>query len=79
MKLRVQELLEACATAPHTRVMEIDFKCLEFVEQRVHGWASFMRPNVRGKWESKAWCSARGTDDEPQRPAGQVLRRWLSA
>jgi len=37
MKFWVQELLETLATAPHSGVMELDFKCLEFVEQRVHG------------------------------------------
>jgi hypothetical protein len=33
MKIRVQELLEACATAPDPGVMELDFERLEFVEQ----------------------------------------------
>ncbi len=56
MKVRVQKLLEACATAPQSRVMELDFKCLEFVEQRVHGWNSFVRPNVRAKLPAEA-CS----------------------
>ena len=36
-------------------------------------------PNVRGKRETAVWRLARGTDDEAQRPAGQVPRRWLSA
>ncbi len=41
--------------------------------------ASPVRPNVRAKRETTVWRLARGTDDEAQRPAGQVPRRWLSA
>jgi hypothetical protein len=36
-------------------------------------------PNVRAKRETAVWRLAREAHDEPQRVAGQVPRRWLSA
>jgi hypothetical protein len=54
MEVRVQELLEARATAAHPGMMEFDFECLEFIEQRVHSWGSFVRPNVNSTAETAA-------------------------
>ena len=54
VELGVQQLFKTYSAAPDARVMELDLECQEFIEQRCHGRASFVRPNVRAKLPAEA-------------------------